>query len=129
MAADFGRAFYAFVAVQNAVKEGALYGAHYPLCDDLSALCPDPDNVTYRVRNEAKNQATNGLVPTIQCLDATTSVAHADLRDCVEGDTYVVTAAYQFRFLTPMISNALGSTTMIGPYSPLPICFVSLKCE
>ena len=33
---DFGRLFYAYVAVENAAKEGALYGARSPLCDDAT---------------------------------------------------------------------------------------------
>ena len=33
-AADLGRAFYAYVAIENGVKEGAFYGARAPLCTD-----------------------------------------------------------------------------------------------
>ena len=33
-AIDLGRLFYAYVAITNASKEGALYGASNPLCDD-----------------------------------------------------------------------------------------------
>jgi Flp pilus assembly protein TadG len=117
LAADFGRVFYAYVAVQSAVKEGALYGAQYPLCDDASPLCPDPGNVRWRVQQEAANQPTSAIVPAVQCVDATTGLAHLDLRNCVEGDTYVVTAQYQFSFITPLVANIVGSPTTIGATS------------
>ena len=55
-AADLGRAFYAYVAIENGVKEGAFYGARAPLCtDDTSAGCGNPRNVEWRVRNELEN--------------------------------------------------------------------------
>ena len=69
-AADFGRAFYAYVAIENAAKEGALYGARAPLCDDTSpGSCTDPNNVVWRVQNELKDQGIRNpdgtqLVPT-----------------------------------------------------------------
>ncbi len=53
---DFGRLFYAYVAVENAAKEGALYGARSPLCDDATNVnCADPNNVAWHVTNEASN--------------------------------------------------------------------------
>ena len=42
-AIDLGRFSYAYVAVQNAAKEGAFYGARSPLCDDnANPACADP---------------------------------------------------------------------------------------
>jgi uncharacterized repeat protein (TIGR01451 family) len=110
-AADFGRAFYAYVAIQNAVKEGALYGAQRPICDDDSAAgCANPGNVTWRVRNETDLKNSNGtdLAPVVACIDRTTAAAKA-LINCAEGDTYQVGLTYQFRLLTPIASNILGS--------------------
>lgn len=117
-AADFGRVFYNFVALENAVKEGALYGARYPLCDDASALCPDPINVAWRVENEARTAAGTALVtPASECRNAATGVAYADLRDCVEGDTYVVSANLTFPLITPIMSQILGGTLTLGSES------------
>ena len=45
-AIDLGRLFYAYVAIVNASKEGALYGARHPMCDHASAQCPNPLNVS-----------------------------------------------------------------------------------
>ena len=71
-AADLGRGFYAYVAIENAAKEGAFFGSRQPLCDDASAPgCSDPNNVRWRVRNELYEQGIrdasgNELVPTIR---------------------------------------------------------------
>jgi Flp pilus assembly protein TadG len=118
-AADFGRAFYAYVAIENAVKEGAIYGARNPLCDTASTSCINPNNVTWRVRNETRviNQDGTVLNPTIQCQDGATGVAHADLRDCVEGDRYVVRLSYQFNMITPIIGAIMGNQITLGAQS------------
>ncbi len=110
-AADLGQIFFNFVSVENAVKEGALYGSRYPLCDNASSLCPDPNNVQWRTENEARTAAGTALVtPTSECRNAITQVAYGDLRDCVAGDTYVVRATIQFRPLTPIIGQLIGGT-------------------
>ena len=55
-AIDLGRLFYAYVAVENAAKEGAFFGARNPLCDDgVNTNCGDPNNVIWHVQNEAPN--------------------------------------------------------------------------
>ena len=108
-AADMGRIFYTFVAIENASKEGALYGARYPLCDDASTLCPDPGNVEWRTRTETTNviQPAN-LTVVASCIDGTTGVAHLDLRDCKPGDTYEVSTSTPFRLITPLLDNVVG---------------------
>lgn len=108
-AADMGRIFYTFVAIENAAKEGALYGARYPLCDSASTLCPDPGNVLWRTRTETTNVISQAnLTVTSSCLDGTTGVAHTDLRDCKPGDVYQVSASTPFRLITPLLSNVVG---------------------
>ncbi len=111
-AADLGRAFYGYVALENAVKEGAVYGARYPLCDNASTLCPDPDNVQWRVENEARNlknaNGTAKISPSSNCISAVTGVAYADLRSCLPGDTYRVSASIQFAMITPILNEIMG---------------------
>lgn len=110
-AADLGQIFFNFVSVENAVKEGALYGARYPLCDNASSLCPDPNNVQWRTENEARTAAGTALVtPASECRNAISQAAYGDLRDCVAGDTYVVRATIQFRPITPIIGDIIGGT-------------------
>jgi Flp pilus assembly protein TadG len=107
-AADLGRAFYAYVAIENAAKEGALFGARNPLCDDGgSPGCAGANNVVFRVQNEldlngVKNQDGTSLVPSVQCLP------HGTL-DCAEGDTYEVSLAYDFHLLTPLLDLVVGN--------------------
>ena len=83
-----GRAFYAYVAIENGVKEGAFYGARAPLCtDDTSAGCGNPRNVEWRVRNELenlKNPDGTQLTPTVECLDQVSGTAHPSMTDCAE---------------------------------------------
>src|SRR4051794_7429018 len=111
-AADIGRAFYTYVALENAVKEGAVYGAHYPLCADSSTLCPDPDNVRWHVEQEARNlRNTDGtfkISPSSWCVNGTTGATYADLRSCVAGDTFVVRASLTFNLITPMLNDIIG---------------------
>src|SRR6476661_8354705 len=88
-AADLGRAFYNYVALENAVKEGSLYGARFPLCGNPSALCLDPNTVSWRVQHETRNKtgpvSYGSLVtPTVnECRDTFSGIARPNVRDCV----------------------------------------------
>lgn len=109
MTADFGRLFYSYVAVANGAKEGAMYGSRNPICATNAdpTTCPDPNNVTYRVQNEASN--ISGIaVPLVECL-APDGTVRSQLTQCAPNDTYVVQASYQFTFLTPILSSVLGN--------------------
>ena len=110
-AADLGRAFYAYVAIENSAKEGAFYGARAPLCDDASgAGCGNPNNVLWRVRNELgglRNPDGTELTPSVQCIDPS-GVPRGNLRDCAAGDTYAVGLSYQFRLVTPILGSLVG---------------------
>ena len=50
---DLGRAFYALIALQDAVSEGATFAAMNPTCLTASsgAQCADPNNATWRTKN------------------------------------------------------------------------------
>ena len=112
-AIDLGRLFYAFVAVENAAKEGALFGARAPLCaDDSNPRCTDPGNVAWRVQHEATNLASGGvsdLIPTIACVSAPGGVPRTPLKTCVDGDKYVVAVSYDFHLVTPILGQVFGS--------------------
>src|SRR3990172_4698508 len=47
---DIGRAYFTFLALQDAAGEGASYAAQYPTYVTSSSSA-DPNNVTYRVKN------------------------------------------------------------------------------
>lgn len=110
-AADLGRAFYAYVAVENAAKEGALVGSRAPLCDVAqSGSCADPNNVSWHVQHELQNlHEPDGspLTPTIDCV-APGGAVRSSMKDCAEGDTYAVRVEYPFRLLTPVLSDIVG---------------------
>jgi TadE-like protein len=111
IAIDFGRLFYAYVAVENAAKEGALYGSRNPLCVDNSVTCPDPINVRWHVENEASNLQAGGasaLVSQVTC-KAPNGNLRQPINDCVNGDTYSVAVSYDFKLITPILSSVLGS--------------------
>jgi Flp pilus assembly protein TadG len=109
-AIDLGRLFYAYVAITNASKEGALFGASHPLCATAaSSDCLDPMNVTWRVQNEATNLKDAGGSPpgtSVACLDKVTR-APIGLSDCLAGDTYRVDVTYGFRLITPILGSVL----------------------
>jgi Flp pilus assembly protein TadG len=116
-AGDLGRAFYGFIAIENAVKEGVLYGARYSLCDDASTLCPDPDNVAWRFAQELppglRNADGTVITPTVTCATPGGTVL-TDLRTCDTGFTYAVQATYTFAPLTPMLDEILGGDLTVG---------------
>lgn len=121
LAIDLGRLFYSYVAVVNAAKEGAVYGGRNPICatNTNSQLCPDPNNVTWRVANEASN--LSGLTaPVIECISAATGTPYTDLSDCKQDDTYHVRATYVFKLVTPILSSYFGSglTLQADPFLP-----------
>ena len=118
---DLGRAFYGYVAIENAAKEGALYGSRYPLCDKYSLLCPDPDNVRWRFQQELGPNVKNGngslIAESSVCIDASSGNVRGDLRYCVPGDTYVVSASYAFSPITPILSSIIGGDLTVSTAS------------
>jgi Flp pilus assembly protein TadG len=109
---DLGRAFFYSTRLSDAVKEGALYGIHYP-GNMTSAQSSDPNNVAYHTTYES--QPSLGL-PTDQvsvtCYRGL-STASADIVLCnlaQVGDTIQVRARYDFQPFTQQIIRLLGSS-------------------
>jgi len=52
---DIGRAFFAYIALQDAVGEGAVYASLNAACltADSGPACADPNNVVWRTKNES----------------------------------------------------------------------------
>jgi hypothetical protein len=107
-AIDVGRVFFARVAVENAAKEGVLFGARSPGCDVDRTGCADPGNVEWHIRNEAPGV---DLTWDAECLRGGAPVA---LTSCESNDTYRVTIEYTFNLVTPILSGILGSGLDIG---------------
>ena len=120
-AVDLGRLFYAYVAIENAAKEGALYGAKHPLCaDNTNVNCSaNGANVQYYVENEAASGlksalGTSLLTTGVTCRAKTTGTVRQPINDCLDGDTYQVRVTYDFRLVTPILSNILGTTITLS---------------
>ncbi len=107
-AIDLGRLFYAYVAVENAAKEGAFFGARNPLCDDgVNTNCDDPNNVIWHVRNEAPNLGSQ-FTTTVACRDNAGTLMQP-INNCLDGMKYQVTVTYPFRLITPILSSIFGT--------------------
>jgi hypothetical protein len=111
-AIDLGRAFYAYVAVENAAKEGALYGSRHPLCDSASS-CPDHPTVTSIVEGEAANLL---LTTQVACRTPAGTLVQS-MNDCANGDQYVVTVTHRFRLVMPILGDLLASELTLGSTS------------
>jgi hypothetical protein len=110
-AIDLGRAFFGAINLENAVKEGAFFGARQPECStDAVTDCDDPANVEARVETEL-----HGIDPSsfqVKCFDpGTTNFTGTgkSLTDCEDGDVYYVRAQIPFSLITPIIGNLVGS--------------------
>lgn len=100
-ALDLGRLFYAHVAIENAAKEGALYGANNPACDGPSDECLDPNNVRWHVETESIGIPDVGI--TISC-------SSGSVNECEADDFYEVTVASTFTMVTPILTPVFGSS-------------------
>jgi Flp pilus assembly protein TadG len=123
-AVDLGRLFFAYVAVENAAKEGVMYGARHPLCADSTNVNCDTagQNVTWYVENEAATGlktalGASNLTTGVTCRAKTTGALRQPINDCVNGDTYEVRVSYGFRMVTPIISSILGTTITLSSQS------------
>ena len=109
-ALDLGRLFYAYVAIENAAREGALYGASDPRCSDTKDGCSAPNTVRWRVENEAAGVPS--LTHAVACLGGDDSEDDDDdvisVNDCERGDRYRVSVASRFDFVTPILAPILG---------------------
>ena len=104
---DLGRAFFTFLAMQDAVGEGASFASVHPTWVDGSIAGPDdddPDNITYRVRNSA---------PTGTLVDmSTATVTVTDDGDTNIGSLITVTMTADFQLVTPFVGGIIGSQTL-----------------
>ena len=99
---DLGRAYFAFVALQDVVAEGATFAAVNPTC--IGPMdgpgCSNPNNITWR----AKNESPSGMV-------ISTSIevqVSYDPAGPVSGKPVTVTASYQHPLLTFVIASIVG---------------------
>lgn len=115
-AIDLGRAYFSAINLENAVKEGAFFGARSPECaTDTGGICADPANVEARVDIEL--DSVGKTLFEAKCFAPGTTVftgAGKALADCEDGDLYYVRTQVPFSLVTPLISNIVGSTITLG---------------
>lgn len=102
-ALDLGRAYYVYVALTNAAREGARYGASNPSNDS---------GVRSRVQKEVENSNLSipgGQIPAPVCYEyvegSTDFGASISCDAAGSGDYIVVTVNYPFRLVTGYVLN------------------------
>jgi len=111
---DLGRAYYIYVALEEAVAEAALYLAISPRCpDDRLSECADPNNALYRAENasNAEFDIENASWNIPFDADASTAGwADPEVDGCSTiGCTMLVQVEYEFEVLTPGIQRFLNN--------------------
>lgn len=96
---DVGRMYFAFVAIQNAAGEGALYAAINPKCITAAdgPECANPNNAFYRAQKESPAGNVDWNRVTVEVSPSDTSTLH-------EGDPVTIFIHYKYDILTPLIS-------------------------
>jgi hypothetical protein len=113
---DLGRAYFQTINMENAVKEGAFFGARNPECPTNStAGCIAPRTVEGRVDRELDGVVLSGFEA--KCFaPGTTDFTGAGkaVGDCADGDVYYVEAESLFSLITPLMTNMLGDTLTLS---------------
>jgi Flp pilus assembly protein TadG len=112
---DIGRAYFTFVALEDAAGEAAVYLAIHPECpyDALSGTtqladngvaddCDPPNNAVWRAR-----EAGGGLIEWSNAL-----VSYAEVPGTNVGEAVRVTITYPYQLLMPIIPEIAGSPTL-----------------
>jgi hypothetical protein len=109
---EFGWAFFHYLALQDAAGEGAAYGTlfstwHYdpgdPRCVSDPAFCnEDPNNITYRVRNESQSEI----------IDWGSSDVDIQALFFTPGNYITVTAIYTHTLITPLLTTWVPDGTI-----------------
>ena len=111
VAIDFGRLFATYVAVNNAAREGAAYASAHPTFV-TSADNADPDNVTYRVRQEVANPSDARFTAVTVATPACNPSPCPTVIGTGGGKTIKVTVNTSFTFFTPIVSAVLGGSSL-----------------
>jgi len=101
---DLGRAYFAYVALEDAVGEGALYASLNPTCINSSsgAGCADPNNIRWRTLNESPAGVVISTSMEVQVI----------CPDHTPGQLVTVTATYSHTLWTPVIGSIVGSNRL-----------------
>ncbi len=94
---DFGRAYFAFIAIEDAANEGATFLSINPTCKEpTDAGCDDPNNARYRAAHSSSGEID-------------WSKADIDVVGFENAGDYVeVTITYDLPLITPFLPPILG---------------------
>jgi Flp pilus assembly protein TadG len=110
---DLGRAFFGYIRLTNAVREGALLGMTYPAhvtATSVPGMSGDPLNIEYQVKQEDPN--IEGVE--VRCYEARTTALKSGTGACSQassGDTIQVRATYKFTPITKQMMGIFGNST------------------
>lgn len=110
-AIDVGRLFFAYVTIQNAAKEGALFGASRPECTTAGTGCGNPNNTTWHVT--ADLSGITGTTLAVTCIDGSNGTSKAPT-SCLSGDSYQVTVTDPFTFILPLAQTIIQQPLPLG---------------
>jgi hypothetical protein len=96
---DFGRAYFAFIAIEDAANEGATFLSIRPSCQTAASdpECSDPNNAHYRAAHSSSGE--------INWDEAVISVSRTGFS---VGDPVSVTITYDLPLITPFLPPILG---------------------
>lgn len=99
---DFGRAYFAYIAIEDAANEGATFLSIRPTCYYATdSGCSDPNNAAYRARTSSNGE-----------IDWTKAVIDIDgflvNGQASAGDPVSVTITYELPLITPFLPPILG---------------------
>jgi Flp pilus assembly protein TadG len=113
VAIDFGRLFATFVAVNNAAREGAAYAGLHPT-QVTSTDNPDPENVTYRARQEVANPSDTRFTAVTVAAPTCNPAPCPTVLGTGGGKTIKVSVSTNFTFFTPIVTAIFGSSIQLS---------------
>jgi Flp pilus assembly protein TadG len=105
---DLGRAYFTYLALKDAAAEGSYFGSVYPECLETSSpvavgSCADPNNITYRIRN---NAPAGGLV------NWDSAAITVNVTTPEPGEEIEVLVSYQHQLITPFVGTLAGAQSL-----------------
>jgi Flp pilus assembly protein TadG len=103
---DIGRAYFAYIYVEEAAAEAATYLALHPNCVEhgqLAGACNDPNNALWRARNSG---STMGILRSDEI-----TITVIDPETIAFANTVAVDASVPFQFVTPGIAPMAEAVT------------------
>ncbi len=105
---DFGLAFFSWITLRDAAQEGAVYGAMFPPISSTDAA--PISQIQARVRTAATTPVDLSNLPLGQ-IEILVTDTGGNWNACA-GNAIRVQVTYNYRIITPMISNFTGSPTI-----------------